>query len=172
MHDASSPLGLAPTDMVPSCCSLSNWQKMDMFRTTPFCRFLCQSWDRNWRCGTRGLSSTTGTRWMPDIWITSKCASSCQCWEDKHTTGPKDNVEEAWSTLKDSLICAHTCLHFISEKAEEPDWVTDAVQEVARKEGNLDPIAEVAKKQTSETGIPSAKGAVTEVCWDNACEKW
>ena len=73
-------------------------------------------------------------------------------------------MEEAWSTFKDSLICAQTCLHFISEKAEEPNWVTDAVQEAAKKEGNLDPIAEVTKKQTSETGIPSAKGAVTAMC--------
>ena len=53
--------------------------------------------------------------------------------EDKLTTGPKDNVEEAWSTFKDSWIPTQSSLCFISEKAEQPDWVADAVQEGVRK---------------------------------------
>ena len=46
--------------------------------------------------------------------------------------GPRANVEEAWSTLKESLKSAQRCLPFIPERVEE-DWVTDAVREAARK---------------------------------------
>ena len=55
--------------------------------------------------------------------------------EDKLTyTGPKDNMKEAWSTFKDSLISKQSFLCFIiSVKAEQPNWVTDTVQEVVRK---------------------------------------
>ena len=35
--------------------------------------------------------------------------------------------------VNDSLTFAQSCLPFISERAEESDWVTDAVREVAKK---------------------------------------
>ena len=45
---------------------------------------------------------------------------------------PKGDVEEAWSTLKDSLLSAQSNLPVVSEKVEE-DWVTDAVREASKQ---------------------------------------
>ena len=92
--------------------------------------------------------------------------------EDKLATGPKDNVEEAGSTLKDSLTSAQSCLPFISEKAEDPDWVTDAVREVAKKkkEGRMrwqkSPGNESLRQQYHRLKVQSRQ------CADNAREEW
>ena len=92
--------------------------------------------------------------------------------EDKLTTGPKDNVEEDWSTFKEGLTSAQNCLPFISEKADDPDWVTDAVREVARKKKEAwmqwqkSPGNESLRQQYQLLKVQSQQ------CVDNAREDW
>ena len=51
---------------------------------------------------------------------------------EKLTARPKSSDEEAWCTLRESLISAQSCLPTIPEVVEE-DWVTDAVREASKK---------------------------------------
>ena len=50
--------------------------------------------------------------------------------------GPKSSVEEAWCTLRESLISVRSLLPTIPEVVEE-DWVTDAVCEASRKKRDM-----------------------------------
>ena len=46
--------------------------------------------------------------------------------------GPADGVEEVWSTFKEALKEAQSCLPHAIER-EEKNWVTEEVREVSKK---------------------------------------
>ena len=55
---------------------------------------------------------------------------------EKLAAGLKSSVEEAWCTLRESLMSAQSCLPTIPDIMEE-DWVTDAVREASRKKRDM-----------------------------------
>ena len=54
----------------------------------------------------------------------------------KLAAGPKSSVEEAWCTLRESMMSAQSCFPTIPEMVEV-DWATDAVCEASRKKRDM-----------------------------------
>ena len=70
-------------------------------------------------------------------------------------SGPKGNAEEAWCTIKKSLISAQNCLPFTPEKLGV-DWVIDAVHDASRRKKKM--WMRLQKSPGDEAAVPLTEG--------------
>ena len=90
---------------------------------------------------------------------------------EKFAAGPKSSVKEAWSTLRESLLAARSCLPSIPEMVEE-DWVTDVVREASRKKRDM---WTRCQKSPGDEGLRQQYmllKAESRRCADKAREEW
>ena len=90
---------------------------------------------------------------------------------EKLATGPKSNLEEAWHTLKESVLDAQCCLPTIPETAEE-DWVTDAVRDASRRKKEMWMKCQKFPEDSSLRHQYALLKAESRRCADEAREKW